>query len=103
MDTFDLVFFGIPIIMFVISIVCINEFIVVPEKNKSDEFDAKYPIKCMMGKNQTYIQLNANDRVDFTNPEMVCQVSLRSYVDDNGTWQYVTAYQYEAQAKYNKP
>lgn len=103
MDKVDLILFGIPVIMLTVGIVCIQEFILLPKEIKSEEFDKKYPIKCVMGQNQTYIQLNANDRIDFRSPEMVCGVSLRSYVDDNGTWQYVTAYQYEAQSKYNKP
>lgn len=102
-DRYDFLFFGVPFIILCSGLVLMYQFIYVPDKIKADNFDAKYPIKCIVGGNQTMIQLNENDRITLRNPEYVCQVSLRSYVDDNGTWQYVTAYQYEAQSKYNKP
>ena len=102
-DRYDFLSFGVPFIILCSALVLMYQFIYVPAKIKADAFDEKYPIKCVYQKNQTVLQLNANDQIIYRDPITVCQVSLRSYVDDNGTWQYVTAYQYESQAKYNKP
>ena len=103
MDKIENLIIGIPLFILVAASIIIYELVAVPAKIKADAFNEKYPIKCIFQRNQTYILLNANDRIDYRNAEIVCQVSLRSYVDDNGTWQNVVAYQYEAQSKYNKP
>ena len=103
MDKVESLIIGIPLLLLVGATIIIYELVYVPAKIKADAFDKEYPTKCIFGRNQTYLLLNANDRIDFRSPEIVCHVSLRSYMDDNGTWQYVIAYTYEAISKYNKP
>lgn len=100
---FNMLFIVTPIVAITIGLVLMYQFVYIPAKAESEAFDKKYPPQCMIERNQTVILLNANDKETLYHPIKICQVWLSHYPDDKGMIQYFADYQYESQAKYNKP